>query len=211
MDIKKEKVQELIRFIQYFVLAICLVIIIVTLISVYTGNSSWMGILNAIGKPLKKAFINALPFFLQLLSASLETIWISITIYLGVSIFTRNKIFRAIICISLLCTLYLFFGSFISQFLSLRRPIDSIVYLCDIYIFILWAVPRFLWGIPGSIATIVFGSIAALLPGPIGFGIVSAIITFVFAYLHGLAALVQVLDDNFVTPATTKFKDYLFG
>ncbi len=158
------------------------------------------------------------PYFLGLVTASLAVLWLPIVIYILISIFTTSRWGRFYLCLVALCVFILSIKATVFTDISLSSIPALLIYLTQIYLFLLWAIPREAWNFAGGFLWFLQSVVVTVLPDfPTYFddlGIITAIFVFIFLYLHTMASLLQRIVDSWIVVAVHSglagfFKRYL--
>jgi len=158
---------------------------------------------NALGKVLTiimwiVAF--AVPYFLKLVTLSLAYLWFPVIVYAAIALITTSKWLRFYLSLVALSIFMLVLMKTVLPSLSFTDVPSVLIYIMQVYILLLWTLPRELWNFLGAIVLTVKSAIVTLfanIPGPWDdLGIVLAIFAFIFLYIHTLASLLQRLIEG---------------
>ncbi len=182
-----------------FALIVGIPIILSTFFLITGGNYKLLG---KIISPLIKIIDFGLPYLFGLILSSITVLWIPVIIYISISIITTSHWWRFFLCLVSLCSFLLVikFIVFPNLSFSLSAVIKASIYLVDIYLLLLWTVPRAIWNWIGGVFWFLQSAIVNIMPDlPSNlddFGMTAAIFAFIFLYLHTLASFLQTLVDS---------------
>lgn len=134
------------------------------------------------------------PLLLELLSHSLEYLWMPITLYLLSSLLTKSVLWRKFWC---LAGFSWFFLGLVEQMHTTGWQEYHLLPLLMLqsYLFLLWLLPQEIWNIIGLTISLILGLIVLILPDlPSAFddfGLFGAILVFFLGYVNLLASLIQ--------------------
>ena len=177
------------------------IVIFATIISLFNGNWEFILSLVKLGFPAINSIISfAIPRFVELILASLTCLWLPIVLYIGISIITVSQWGRFYLCLATLCGFVLTIETAVFSNISLSSIFEILIYLMQIYLLLLWTVPREVWNFIGGAFFLLQGIIVLVIPDLPGyfddFGFITAIFSFIFLYLHTTASLVQRFVDT---------------
>ena len=195
------------------------VIILATLGSLISGH--WEILTKSLEVALKaigKIVGFGTPYFLGLVTASLAVLWLPIVIYIFISIFTTSRWGRFYLCLVTLCVFILSIKATLFTDISLSSIPALLIYLTQIYLFLLWTIPREAWNFAGGVLWFLQSVIITVFPDfPTYFddlGIITAIFAFIFLYVHTIASILQRIVDSWIVVGVRSgvaglFKRYL--
>jgi hypothetical protein len=135
-----------------------------------------------------------LPFFMDLITASLLYLWQPILVYLLIAVLTRSQVWRKFWCLVGFSGFFLTFVTALETSTWQEYQVLPLLILQG-YLFLLWLLPREVWNIIGLLISVFLGLIVLILPDlPTAFddfGIFGAILAFFLGYLNALASLIQ--------------------
>ncbi|MCP4405764.1 MAG: hypothetical protein GY801_51765 [bacterium] len=134
------------------------------------------------------------PLFLELLSRSLEYLWLPIVLYLLLTLLTKAVLWRKFWCLVGFSWFFLLFVGQV-QTTSWKEYHLLPLLMLQSYLFLLWLLPQEIWNIIGLTISLILGLIVLILPDlPTAFddfGLFGAILVFFLGYLNLLASLIQ--------------------
>lgn len=146
-----------------------------------------------------------LPYLMILVTKSLLFLWPPILAYMLIGILTTSRWWRFYLCLSALAAAILLLNKFVfSQldlsFDTLKQVPDIFLYIMQVYLLLLWTVPREVWNFVGGIIFAIQSLIVTVMPDlPTYFddlGMILAIFTFIFLYINTIASVIQRIIDE---------------
>ena len=170
--------------------------------------------LSVFYKAFSKIIGFGVPHFFKLVLSSIALIWLPIAIYVMISLITVSLWWRFFLCLVTLCGFILVVKALLFKDFSLKSVPELLIYITQIYLLLLWVIPRELWNLAGGAVWFVESVVVTLLPNLPGYfddiGIVAAIFAFIFLYLHTIASLVQRVVDKRLVVAGHRIVARLF-
>ena len=142
-----------------------------------------------------KTIMNAFsPLLLQLLSRSLEYLWLPIVLYLLLSLLTKAVLWRKFWCLVGFSWFFLLFIEHVQTTNWGEYHLLPLL-IVQVYLFLLWLLPQEFWNIIGLTISLLLGLIVLILPDlPTAFddfGLFGAILVFFLGYVNLLAGLIH--------------------
>ena len=194
------------RVIKTSIILIGLYLIYAAITVLVSGN--WSA-LQTIFSGLFKVIHFCIPYLLILITKSLFFIWPPILAYMLIGIITTSRCWRFFLCLSVLASAIillnrLVFSHIDFSFNTLQQVPNIFLYIMEIYLLLLWTVPRELWNFIGGFLLAIQSLIVTVMPDlPSYFddlGMILAIFAFIFLYINTIASIIQrIIDERVIT------------
>jgi hypothetical protein len=149
-----------------------------------------------------------MPYLSKLIVLSLRYLWPPIVVYCLIGLVTKSWWWRFFLCLVALSSCIIIFRFWFREHFSFVLLPQFLLYIMQLYLFLLWTLPREVWNFLGGIIFFTSSIVVIIFPDLPGylddFGVIFAIFMFIFLYVNTVASVVQRLVDSYLWDESRK-------